>query len=167
MKPYRMMLLPLLVLGLGACDDDATEPVLEPEPTLVEVAVAVNEETGEFSTLIAALVAADLVDALVGPGPLTVFAPTDAAFAALGLDATSVAALPKEDLTNILLYQVVSGRLRATDVLAVNQLSMLNSGTTTIGLREDVAYINDSAIIQTDVEARNGVIHVIDAVLLP
>ena len=95
------------------------------------------------------------------------FAPTDAAFAALGPDATSIETVPTDVLTNILLYHVVPGRRTAADVLASERLRMLNRETTRISVRNDVAYINASAILQTDVMASNGIIHVIDAVLLP
>lgn len=180
MKKMVRYTLPFLVLTLAACSESATEPVRDvaaPQfakagqvakgPNLVDVAVSVNRTNGEFSTLIAALAAAGLVDAIAAPGQRTVFAPTDAAFGKLGLNAANVAELPKETLTNILLYHVVPGRRSAADVLASDRLRMLNRGTTTISVRDGVAYINDSAIVQTDVLASNGIIHVIDTVLLP
>lgn len=182
MKLMKWSLLSLVVLVPSACREGANESVVgvageapaaakvvpvAKSPTLVDVAITVNEETGEFSTLIAALLAADLVDAIAAPGQRTVFAPTDAAFAALGLDATSIETVPTDVLTNILLYHVVPGRRTAADVLASERLRMLNRETTRISVRDDVAYINESAILQTDVMASNGIIHVIDAVLLP
>jgi transforming growth factor-beta-induced protein len=136
-------------------------------PTIVDVALAVNAESGEFSTLIAAVVAADLVGALSAVGQRTVFAPTDAAFAELGLDAGNIGTLPKAALTNILLYHVAPGRRLAADVVSSNRIRMSNGGFTTIRLQAGEALINDSRIVLTDVEAANGVIHVIDAVLLP
>lgn len=182
MKPVKWGVLSMVVLALGACSEAPSEPVsavvgesaafakgvqVAKSPTLVDVAIAVNEETGEFSTLIAALLAADLVDAIAAPGQRTVFAPTDAAFATLGYDATNIGTVPVEALTNILLYHVVPGRRSAADVLASERLRMLNRETTTISVRNEVPYINESAIIGTDVMASNGIIHVIDAVLLP
>jgi transforming growth factor-beta-induced protein len=112
-------------------------------------------------------VTADLVGALSAVGQRTVFAPTDAAFAELGLDAGNIGTLPKAALTNILLYHVAPGRRLAADVVSSNRIRMSNGGFTTIRLQAGEALINDSRIVLTDVEAANGVIHVIDAVLLP
>ena len=135
--------------------------------TIVDVALAVNAESGEFSTLIAAVVAADLVGALSGNGQLTVFAPTDAAFAELDLNADNIGDLDTATLTNILLYHVANGRRMAEDVVSSDQIRMKNGQFTMISVTDDGAYINDSMIVATDVPADNGVIHVIDAVLLP
>jgi uncharacterized surface protein with fasciclin (FAS1) repeats len=113
-------------------------------------------------------VAADLVDDVSAPGQRTVFAPTDAAFAELGLDAGNIAtALPRDALIDVLLYHVAPGRRTAADVLDSERIRMLNGDATWISLREGAPYINDSQIVQTDVAASNGIIHVIDAVLLP
>jgi transforming growth factor-beta-induced protein len=149
---------------------DSTRDILFPRPTLpsiVEVAASVNAETGEFSTLIAALKIAELVDTLDGRNPYTVFAPTDEAFAKLGLNADNVGSLGVADLTQILLYHVTNGRLLASDVLSFEQIRMLTTDFTRISMVEDAAFIDSSRIIQTDVGARNGVIHIIDTVLLP
>ena len=172
------MLLTVIALVLAACALAApTEaPVAEPEPTatpepevmemdIVDTAVA----DGRFTTLVAAVTAAELVDTLKGEGPFTVFAPTDDAFAALPEGTVESLLLPenKQALTDILLYHVVSGKVMAADV--VN----LESATTVLG--KDVAikvdggkvYINDAEVIITDIETSNGVIHVIDSVILP
>jgi uncharacterized surface protein with fasciclin (FAS1) repeats len=142
----------------------------QPGPTIVEVAIAVNDATGEFSTLIAAILAADpaVLTALNGNGQYTVFAPTDAAFAALGLDASNIGTVPQDVLTKILLYHVRRGRLYATDVLEKDRLRMLYPAF----LFQDGGVLTDTQggtanIIITDVEAGNGIIHVIDAVVLP
>jgi uncharacterized surface protein with fasciclin (FAS1) repeats len=137
------------------------------DPTIVGLAVDVNAKTGEFSTLIAAVVAADLVDALSAVGQRTVFAPTDAAFAALGLNAMNVGALDKEFLTNVLLYHVTPGRRASGSVVTANRIRMANGDFTTIRVENGTAYIDESAIIDVDFEASNGIIHVIDRVLLP
>ncbi|HSJ07729.1 MAG TPA: fasciclin domain-containing protein [Longimicrobiales bacterium] len=160
-----MGIIPAVALTFAACDSDTTAPAA-PE-TIVDVALSVNETSGEFSTLIAALVSADLVDALAGPGPFTVFAPTDAAFAEIGLDASNIGSLPAEALADILLYHVVPERRDAASVTAVSSLTMANGGTTTIAVSQSGAFINDARIVQTDVAASNGIIHIIDAVLLP
>jgi uncharacterized surface protein with fasciclin (FAS1) repeats len=158
-------IIPALALTVAACSSDTTAPAA-PE-TIVDVALSVNEATGEFSTLIAALVSADLVDALAGTGPFTVFAPTDAAFAEIGLDATNIGSLPTEALADILLYHVVPARRDAASVTSVSSLTMANGGTTMIAVTQMGAFINDARIVQTDVAASNGIIHIIDAVLLP
>jgi len=136
-------------------------------PTIVDVALAVNAESGEFSTLIAAVVTADLVGALSAVGQRTVFAPTDAAFAKLGLDADNIGTLPLDALKNILLYHVAPGRRDAGSVVGSDRIRMANGGFTRISLMDGKAFINDSEIIATDVLAGNGIIHVIDTVLLP
>ncbi|MDX1673617.1 MAG: fasciclin domain-containing protein, partial [Longimicrobiales bacterium] len=171
------------VAALAACADGPTQPVavdgtsdqragesLQPaeSPTIVDIAVSVNEDTGEFSTLIAAVVEADLVAALSATGQRTVFAPTDAAFAALGLNADNIGDELEDDaLRDILLYHVANGRRYAEDVVSSDQIRMLNGGFNDIAVEDGEAFIGDAQIIQTDIEATNGVIHVIDAVLLP
>lgn len=137
------------------------------QPSIYDVAAAVNAETGEFSTLIAALKITELVDALNGSTRLTVFAPTDAAFAGLGLDASNIGDLGVDGLTEILLYHVSEGSRLAAEVLTLEQIRMLNNEFTQISLVDGAAFIDDARIIQTDVGARNGVIHIIDSVLLP
>ena len=143
--------------------------------TVVETALTVNENGGEFSTLIAALSYAGLVEAVDAFSQVTVFAPTDEAFAAIGLDKDNIAdAFPGEEgkaaLTNILLYHVTEGRQFSTPVLNKKQIRMANG---------DFTYPDDSIpaildtnrgeapFVMTDVPARNGVIHIIGAVLIP
>lgn len=142
-------------------------------PSLVDVAVAVNSSgpfAGQFDTLIAAVVAADpgVLATLSGNGQLTVFAPTDEAFAALNLDATNIGSLDKEVLTDILLYHVAHGRRYANSVLDSSRIRMLDGGFVfqSGGVLSDNLG-RESAIIVTDVEAANGIIHAIDQVLLP
>jgi uncharacterized surface protein with fasciclin (FAS1) repeats len=159
-------MLPAAVLTLGACSSsDPVEPA--PPATVVDVALSVNASTGEFSTLIAALGAADLVSTLQGAGPFTVFAPTDAAFAALDLNAGNIGSLPVETLREILLYHVAPARRDAANVTAATSITMANGGTTAVSVTQAGAFINDARIVQTDVAAVNGIIHVIDAVLMP
>ena len=166
MKKLTALLLPALVLTLGACDDDdVTEPVL-PE-TVVDVALAVNASSGEFSTLIAALQAADLVETLQGDGPFTVFAPTDAAFAELDLNASNIGDLPVATLTNILLYHVAPARRNAANVTSSTSITMVSGGSADISVTAAGAFIDGAQIVQTDVAAQNGIVHVIDAVLMP
>jgi transforming growth factor-beta-induced protein len=138
----------------------------EPEPelqTIVDIAVA----DGRFTTLVAALQAADLVGALSGEGPFTVFAPTDDAFAALpeGTVEALLADIPA--LTDILLYHVVSGTVLAEDVVMLDEAETLLGESVSIRVEGGMVYINDAQVIITDIIASNGVIHVIDSVLLP
>jgi uncharacterized surface protein with fasciclin (FAS1) repeats len=142
-------------------------------PSIVDVAIAVNASgpyAGAFDTLIAAVLAADpaVVQTLSSRAQYTVFAPTDDAFAKLGLDATNIGTVPQADLTNILLYHVAYGRRYAADVIASDQIRMLNGGFVfqSGGVLTD-AQERMSTIIVTDVAASNGVIHAIDTVLLP
>jgi uncharacterized surface protein with fasciclin (FAS1) repeats len=137
------------------------------EPSIVEVALSVNAQTGEFSTLIAAVVAADLVDTLNGNRQFTVFAPTDAAFAELGLNAGNIGTLPTKQLTTILRYHIAPGERLSTDVVNASRIRMLNKGFTFVTVNSEGVFINDAKILAVDVQARNGVIHVIDGVLLP
>jgi uncharacterized surface protein with fasciclin (FAS1) repeats len=137
---------------------------------IVQTAIAINTETGEFSTLIAAVVAADpaVLKTLSGRGQFTVFAPTDAAFAKLGLNAGNVATLPQAALTRILLYHVARGERLAEDVVDSSRIRMLDRNFVRVNgtvLTDKVG--RDSNIIVTDVRASNGVIHAIDSVLLP
>jgi uncharacterized surface protein with fasciclin (FAS1) repeats len=135
--------------------------------TLVDVAVAVNAETGEFSTLIAAVLATGLDGILTENSQKTVFAPTDAAFAALDLNADNIGEMDTAALTEILSYHVAKGRRAAEDVVRSEQIRMLNLDFTSISVTEDGAFIDGARIVQTDVFADNGVIHVINSVLLP
>lgn len=136
-------------------------------PDIVDTVLAINARTGEFSTLIAALAKVDLVDALRG-GPFTVFAPTDAAFKKLGLDADAInnGALPDDVLTTVLLYHVTTGRIGPPAWIRQIELTMLNGTTTKLSRRPGRIFINDSRII-FGLPVSNGVIYVIDTVLLP
>jgi uncharacterized surface protein with fasciclin (FAS1) repeats len=135
--------------------------------TIVETALAINADSGEFSTLIAAVVYTGLVPTLNGKGQFTVFAPTDAAFAKLGLDAESIVTLPKKTVKNILLYHVARGERLSGDVVSSSRIRMMNKQFTYPSLMNGSAYINDAMILAVDVPAKNGVIHVIDTVLMP
>ena len=131
---------------------------------IVDIAVA----DGRFTTLVAAVQAAGLVDALKAEGPLTVFAPTDDAFAKLP-DGTIEGLLNDiPALTEILTYHVVSGKVMAADVVKLSAAPTLLGKDVTIAVRDGKVYLNGNVqVIITDIEASNGVIHVIDTVLLP
>jgi len=133
---------------------------------IVDTAVA----DGRFTTLVAAVQAAGLVDTLKGEGPFTVFAPTDEAFAKLPAGTIDTLLKPEniEQLKNILLYHVVSGRVMAADVVTLTSADTVLGQPVTIKVQDGKVFLNDTVqVIITDVEASNGVIHVIDTVLLP
>jgi uncharacterized surface protein with fasciclin (FAS1) repeats len=131
---------------------------------LVETAAS-----GHFNTLVAAVKAAGLVDALKQPGPLTVFAPTDEAFAKLPPGTLENLLKPenKDKLQKILTYHVVDGRVTAEDVVKLDSAKTLEGRTIRIHTGDGGVMINNARVITTDIAASNGLIHVIDTVLLP
>jgi len=136
------------------------------EANIVETAMA----AGSFETLVTAVEAAGLAETLTGEGPFTVFAPTDDAFAALPegtLD--ELLADPEGALTDILLYHVVSGEVLAADVVELDgqEVETVNGAAVTISVDGETVMVNDATVVTPDVQASNGVIHVIDSVLLP
>ena len=133
---------------------------------IVDTAVA----DGRFTTLVAAVEAAGLVDTLKSEGPFTVFAPTDDAFAKLPAGTVDSLLLPEnlEQLKNILLYHVVSGKVMAADVVTLTSADTVLGQSISIKVEDGNVYLNDTVmVIITDIETSNGVIHVIDTVLLP
>ncbi len=154
-----------LVLGLGA------QPVAARQPgaTIVGTALSVNAATGEFDYLIEAVVRTGLVDTLNGKRQFTVFAPTDAAFeklfAALGVN--GVSDIPVDTLKAVLLYHVAPGQRFSDDVIASTRIRTISKGFLVPSVRDGGAYVNDARIVAADIDVSNGVIHVIDTVLLP
>ncbi len=132
---------------------------------IVDTAVA----AGSFKTLAAALTAADLIGALKGAGPFTVFAPTDAAFAKLPAGTLDSLLKPenKDKLKGILLYHVVSGKIMAGDIKGDASPASLQGATIAVKAGADGVTVNGAKVVGADVAASNGVIHVIDAVILP
>ena len=132
---------------------------------IVDTAVA----AGQFKTLAAALTAAGLVDTLKGPGPFTVFAPTDAAFAKLPAGTVDTLLKPenKAKLTAILTYHVVPGKVMAADVVKLKEAKTVNGAMVAVKVDGGNVMINDAKVTTADIAASNGVIHVIDTVLLP
>ena len=132
---------------------------------IVDTAVA----AGSFKTLAAALKAAGLVDALKGEGPFTVFAPTDAAFAKLPKGTVETLLKPenKAKLVDILTYHVVSGKVPARKALKLESATALNKKEIALEAKDGSLFLNESKVVKTDIRCTNGIIHVIDAVLLP
>lgn len=153
------LLVTALVVGPGCDSSSSTEPVMTND--IVDVAV----EAG-FSTLVTAVQAAGLEEVLRGDGPFTVFAPTDEAFAALPEGALEGLLADTEALTSVLTYHVVPGRVTSDQLSQGQQVTTVQGQTLTISLASG-AQVNDANIQAADIEADNGVIHVIDAVLLP
>jgi transforming growth factor-beta-induced protein len=149
-------------------EPEVVEPTLVPEPTEAPqdiVNIAVND--GRFTTLVAAVQAAGLVETLQSEGPFTVFAPTDDAFAKLPEGTVEALLADPEALTNILLYHVVSGKVMAADVVTLTSAETVNGTEVQIMVKDGNVFLNDAQVIITDIKASNGVIHVIDTVLLP
>lgn len=132
--------------------------------TIVETAVA----AGSFNTLVAAITAAGLVETLSGPGPFTVFAPTDAAFAKIPADTIQALLKPeaKDQLIGILTYHVVAGKVMAADVVNLTAAQTVQGQSIAIDTAHGVK-VEGANVVQTDIVCDNGVIHVLDAVIMP
>ncbi len=124
-------------------------------------------ERGDFNTLLTAVAAADLVDTLNGDGPFTLLAPTDAAFAAVPSEILNALLADPAELAQVLLYHVISGNVPASTVVTLDQAVTVQGNTVRITVNNGNVMINDAMVTITDIEARNGIIHVLDAVLLP
>ena len=187
MRTPRTLLLALLVtfgLVAAACgDDDDSGAVNTGDNAAAEVAEESSSDemgdivttavgAGEFPTLIAAVEAAGLVETLHGEGPFTVFAPTEEAFAAaldgLGITAEELLA-DTETLTSILTYHVIADEVPAEVVVTLDgqDVETVNGATVAITVADDTVMVNDATVVEVDIFASNGVIHVIDTVLLP
>ena len=158
----RFTMAALLVLTVAAGGALLAAPVSSDE-NIVEIAVS----NGNFTTLVAAVQAAGLVETLSGPGPFTVFAPTDEAFAKLPAGTIEALLADTDKLTAILTYHVVAGRVMASDVVKLNSAATVNGQNVEIMVHDGKVMINDATVVMTDIEASNGVIHVIDTVILP
>jgi uncharacterized surface protein with fasciclin (FAS1) repeats len=151
----------------GVTTEAAQGAVAPTAPVVAKDIVATAIGAGQFKTLVAAVQAAGLVEALQGKGPFTVFAPTDEAFAKLPPGTVEGLLKDPKALSNILLYHVVPGEVKAAAVKNGLTAKTLQGSTVTFKVMDGKAMINDSNIVATDVMASNGVIHVIDAVILP
>jgi uncharacterized surface protein with fasciclin (FAS1) repeats len=154
----RKALFTLLLVAL------ATAPAIADDAAgdIVDTAIAADD----FNTLVTAVQAAGLVDTLKGDGPFTVFAPTDEAFAKLPAGTLEGLLKDKDKLTAILTYHVVAGKVMAADVVKLSEATTVQGGTVAIDTSHGVK-VNDATVVTTDIETSNGVIHVIDTVLIP
>jgi uncharacterized surface protein with fasciclin (FAS1) repeats len=138
-------------------------PDSDPTMNIVETAVA----AGSFNTLVAAVKAAGLVETLSGEGPFTVFAPTDEAFAEIPEDQLNALLADKEALTAVLTYHVVAGKVMAEDVVKLSSATTVNGQDVDIKVMDGKVMVDNAQVITADVAASNGVIHVINKVILP
>lgn len=164
---FKAMALAVLLAGYGSVANAGAHATAAPAAAPGDV-VAVAVGAGSFKTLVAALQAADLVSALQEEGPFTVFAPTDAAFAALPAGTVENLLKPenKVKLQTVLLYHVVPGKVMSTDLKGTVNAETLQGAKVEIVAADGVT-VNGANVVTADVAASNGVIHVIDAVLLP
>ncbi len=151
-----------LTLSAFALSAALTAPAFANGADIVDIAAG----SDDFTTLVAAVTAADLVDTLKGEGPFTVFAPTDDAFAALPEGTVEALLEDIPTLTSILTYHVVPGIVMSGDLSDGMMAETVNGQSITIGVGETVT-VDGATVIQADIEASNGVIHVIDTVILP
>jgi len=138
-------------------------PDSDPTMNIVETAVA----AGSFNTLVAAVKAAGLVETLSGEGPFTVFAPTDEAFAQIPADQLNALLADKEALTAVLTYHVVAGKVMAEDVVKLSSATTVNGQDVDIKVWDGAVMIDDAQVTTADIDTTNGVIHVINKVILP
>ena len=157
----KSLIFSMLLVGTALVSQSA----IAQTKTIAETAI----EVGNFKTLVAAAQAAGLVDTLNGGAQLTVFAPTDEAFAKLpeGTIASLLKPENKDQLVAILTYHVVAGKVLAADVVKISSVKTVNGGSATVKVTDGGVLINDAKVVATDIETSNGVIHVIDSVLLP
>ena len=142
-------------------------PAPAPAAPAAKDIVAVATAAGDFTTLIKALGVAGLVETLQGPGPFTVFAPTDEAFAKIPAKELNKLLANKAKLKKVLLYHVVSGKVMAADVVKLKEAKSVEGGELKIKSAKGSVKINNATVTKPDIEASNGVIHVIDTVLMP
>ncbi len=154
-----------LVAILAIWSAPAATAQADTDKDIVDIAV----EAGTFNTLVAAVQAADLVDVLKGDGPFTVFAPTDEAFAALPEGTVENLLKPenKDQLIAVLTYHVVPGKVTSADVVKLTEATTVQGSTIDIKLKGDKVLVDGATVVAVDIAAKNGVIHVIDAVILP
>jgi len=175
-RAYALVLILFLALGLMAAGCQQQEPYQEPRPTreepapeepsdIVDTAVA----AGQFGTLVQALQAAGLVETLRSEGPFTVFAPTDEAFGNLPPGTLEELLKPEstEQLTAILTYHVVPSKAMAADVVDMTSATTVNGKDLAIKVEDGTVMVDGAKVVQADIECSNGVIHVIDGVVLP
>jgi uncharacterized surface protein with fasciclin (FAS1) repeats len=152
-----------LLAVLGIAPSGPANGADKPEKDIVDTAVGAEQ----FKTLVAAVKAADLVDTLKGEGPFTVFAPTDEAFAKIPKEKLEALLKDKKALSAVLTYHVVPGKVMAADVVKLDSAKTVQGKSLAIVAKDGKVTINGVKVGKTDIVCKNGVLHVIDAVLLP
>jgi uncharacterized surface protein with fasciclin (FAS1) repeats len=156
------------VVACGSSDSESTTSTAATATTSDETIAAVASGNADLSTLVAALTAADLVTTLEGTGPYTVFAPTDAAFSDIQSTVdTLLEPDNKTDLQQVLTYHVVPGTYTAADLKDGQKLKTVEGQDLTVSIKDGVVKVNDATVEATDITASNGVVHVINKVLVP
>jgi uncharacterized surface protein with fasciclin (FAS1) repeats len=163
-----LMVLPIVIAACSSDTEEAAEPSPSPTMPLKDI-VDTAVEAGSFTTLVSLVQAAGLEETLRGEGPYTVFAPTDDAFAAVPQETLdALAADPEGALTDVLTYHVVAGKVMSTDLSDGMMAETVNGESLEITINDDGSVmVNDANVVTADIETANGVIHVIDAVLIP
>ena len=161
----QLFIVAFLGLNIATAEAGGYKNKMSATNDIIDVAVAADD----FNTLAAALQAAGLIDTLKGEGPFTVFAPTDAAFAALPEGTIENLLKPenRDQLVAILTYHVVPGKVLAADVVKLDKAKTVNGADVMIEVADGNVNIDDARVVKTDIGASNGVIHVIDSVILP
>jgi uncharacterized surface protein with fasciclin (FAS1) repeats len=157
--PTKFLSTAAILAGAMTADAQDTKPTKD----IVETAVA----AGSFKTLVAAVQAAGLVETLKGKGPFTVFAPTDEAFAKLPAGTVEALLKDKAKLAAILTYHVVPGDVRAAQAMKLSSAKTVNGQSLTIVVKDGNVLIDNAKVVKADIATTNGVIHVIDTVVLP
>ena len=167
MKNFKSLLLAILLVSITGFAANAQTQMTSKSKSLDIVDLAISQEN--LSTLVAAVKAGGLVETLKGKGPFTVFAPTNEAFAALPAGTLESLLKPenKDQLVQILTYHVVSGKVMSTDLKDGMTAKTVQGSEVKIGISKDGVKVNDAKVIKADVNASNGVVHVIDKVILP
>jgi uncharacterized surface protein with fasciclin (FAS1) repeats len=157
--PIATALVGLTILGVGASARTADEPTKD----IVDTAAGADQ----FKTLVTSVKAAELVETLKGDGPFTVFAPTDEAFAKVPKEKLEALLKDKKALTGVLTYHVVPGKVTAADVVKLSSAKTVQGQEIKIAVKDGKVTVNGANVVKTDILCKNGVIHVIDAVILP
>ena len=155
------------VVALAADRPQATLPVAAKAAPAKPDIVATAIKAGSFKTLATALEAAGLVETLQGKGPFTVFAPTDEAFAKLPEGTVEALLKDKKKLSDVLTYHVVPGKVMAADVVKLKEAKTVQGQNVKVTVADGKVKVDNANVVKTDIECGNGVIHVIDAVILP
>lgn len=162
-KATKLLTVGLLSMAMSAAVLAGHHGDKKMKKDIVDTAVA----AGQFNTLVTAVKEAELVETLKGEGPFTVFAPNDAAFEKVDADTLQSLLADKDKLTQVLTYHVVPGKVKAADVVKLKEAKTVQGESVKIEVKGDKVFVDGAEVISTDIKASNGVIHVIDTVIMP